>query len=271
MAFALTLVLLVMWTGSPASAEGDLRWHHLELHASKLGIGFDTTIEVEPGVHREGLEEEALQVRIESRYLGRRSLQEIWLAPESGHLLASRSQRRSKGSSYWNDRIYEETGIRRMRAAPSGREEWDLEPEQWTHRQRRDEVYPPGIERCSVVTSAVSILLWTANPERMEAACFLADDSVWHLEVRQGDLEYLDLPDPITFPGESESRSRLLVRPLYLEPVPLVAGTDQDEFSLLGLEGAVTVYMELSTGAPVQVRGRLGIAGTVEARITALD
>lgn len=284
----LLAVLAAQAAGAQPLDPGRPRWAVLDFAASKLFLS--ATARVEATTRPAGAVADALRATPEGRPLapgtevlemtlaasgfGRDSLTRLWADPGTGAML-QRIQR--DAGSRTRQRLYRFTdvGAYHFTRWPADAREAGLPPEQWSRTSEGMRAWSEAA-RQQPVTEA-SVLLWAVGAaaldrpgDRFEALAFSRRQvNRVTIEVTGRRREVVDYVErgPEGSRRRRESAEALVLR---LHGAPLEAGTEDDEFELLGLRGDLEILLDPRTRAPLELRGRVKVAGQVTVRLKAM-
>lgn len=287
------LVLFAVLAAGFAQADGTLepqraRWSSLEFTATKLLLSAQAQVSarivpaatvapilvttpvgrpVAPGT-------QVLELIYRASGFGRESVTTLWADPGSGAML---QQVQSDENGRLRQRTYRFTdiGAYHYTRRPADRGEESLQPQEWTELSEGLRSFSTDGKDQPPVTAATT-LLWMVSAaqlahagDRLDALTF----SRRHLnrvtiEVtgRRGtDVNYIE-QQPAAAPRQRRGKLDALV--LRLQGRPLGARPENDEpFELLGLSGDLELLLDPETRVPLQLRGRIRIAGDVTVRL----
>ena len=248
-------------------------WQRLEFKASKLFVTARSSLEVElvdaadassAWVPIETAHEPPPQitlVRSTASFLGRTSTTDVWLDPSDlrafqRHAVDSGSRQRHKIYRFGRGEI------RALRSEPETKDEESLPEPQWTRRsEQRLE-----LQGTPLVTDPVAVFyLLSQKPTTEQELQVVTSNTVGSVRVELAErgsvaTEAAIVSGDTTRPlGDNRAALRYAVTP---------ADPDSD-FSLLGLEGAITVWVDEEFGVPLEVRGKISPVGTVRVRLQA--
>lgn len=271
----LGLLLAGAGLGAPPPSEGEVlpEWARLEFKATKLFVTARSALEIElePGSAAEpqwaaiepapSVPEQVVRVRSTATFLGRTSTTDVWLDPRDlrafqRHAVDSGNRNRHKIYRFGKRQILA------LRSEPETKEEAGLPEPQWTRRsEQRLE-----LEGDQIVTDPVAVFyLLSRRPTTVQELHIVTSNSLGAVRIELAErgmiesaAEWMDTDSgPVaTFPG-ARPGLRYTVTP-----------TDVDsDFSLLGLEGAISVWIDEEYGVPLEVRGKISPVGSVRVRL----
>lgn len=260
-------------------------WTSLTFRASKLGLS--TTAKVElgkvPAARASGemivVEDapgipprapETFVSRVRTSFLGRDSLATLWFDPRDGEALQRyqlETGRRHRFKAY----RFSHRGVHTLRRYPADGEE-DLPHERWSDRSQRFDPYPEAARNLAVIEPAALFYVLSAadlssTGDLLKIPAY-SRSRVILLEIRVEGLTRL----PVDYQRDSGNGDKARVRGdadvlhLTVHPRPWTGAEDAD-FELIGLRGDVDVFLDLQTRVPVEVQGKVKIAGRVHIRL----
>jgi len=269
---------------------GEVPWTELAYSARKFFLGAETVIragrlpaetlaEVLPTspVGRQVLPmgAEAVAVSVTSDLpFGRDEAVKVFIDPKTGAAMGGEKTMLGR-SAYHKYLRYTEGGLYTWRASPANERESALPPQSWT--RRKGYLVAPSVtpsQGTPVSDSYALIYLVSAGrlDRRGSELCLvmLADDRYVEMNLAAGGLTYTHVSFEEAWPGGSRTRrGDVLVRAVRATARALGAtGSSEDvELGFLGMRGALTVYLEVGTGLPVAVSGRVQHVGEVAVRL----
>lgn len=271
-----------------AGAAPPVGWVELGFSARKLLVSAETTVRVEAAdaaavaARLEPLagDEAAgavagplLAVRLDSDLpFGRDETAVAWVRPDSGEAVAS--EKRGQGRrKVWKASLYRADGMAEWRAVPASPEEADLPPSAWSQR-KRETVRWEASDR--VVTDSYALLWLVARVPREEPGgslevAVLADERLVEVELVAGALHELEADfEQVGADGAVRRRTGpLLAREIRIGARAVSEGGPKGSVDLgfMGMRGEISAFVDLETGVPVEVRGRIGGVGQVTVRL----
>jgi len=209
-------------------------------------------------------------LQVEESIAENRAQETQLMTPGSGNLL-----RRSRLTSGKDMRLKEyhyatEKLVRIRREPDSSR---DLPSAQWPVSSRRDIAYP-ALEQGAILTSMPALLLVAGSvaeaPSQTATVYVHGDFNFYRVRLSVGGEEQLEVD--YSLPGgqqRMQGERTAIVIDLQVDP----AGTPQGdpEFSLLGLDGQVSILLDKQYRLPLQVRGRAPLIGETYINLVAAD
>lgn len=281
----LTCLALAAGTiGSPVAAEQgnpSPSWNELRFTAKKLFLESTTDVRLDvvdheslAGVLREPTDGEAglrpgaspvARMVVSSRFGSRHDESSLWF-----ELVNSRALQRLKirhgSKAYQKTYRFAAGGVHSHRVAPEEGEA-RLPPEHWSKIE--DRFYPHGSEGCPVVIEPTALLHRLAEHppavgQSLELCAF--SDKTTHRIVAENKglhrvvVDYLTYLPGVEIPVRQQGETLLL----RLEVRP---AAEDDELELLGLEGAVEIWIDPGLRLPVRVVGKVGFLGKVAVKL----
>lgn len=212
--------------------------------------------------------EETLRLDVRSGFLGRDSLSQVWLLSSEARAL---------------QRIQLETGKRRRkkiyrfapnevlarRITPTDDQPKEQEPERW--KNRWDERVPAMTQNVVIEPSALFLLVtstpdsWLDEPRVVHT---FSDNELHRVRITRQDTVELRtrFEDRQGDQGPRTVEGRRLAVLYKLEPLPRTDGSE-GKMQLLGLEGAIELFVDAETRLPLQISGRIPPVGQVQIRL----
>lgn len=268
-----------------------VRWRRLDLGASKLLLSATTAVTVESvpstraaldlrkppegsPVSPSGPTVTVLTIESELPF-GRRERTRVWLDPQDGRAL-QRSKWVSGRRQYQKVYRYTREGYYSWRSSPASSREEALPPERWTEHSGHLVVASPVLSSAAVVSDSYALL-------------YLA--SAGQLHRQGGRLQVLMLADerPVEMRFESEGlvqvavdfrehgssgvrhrREQVVARRVRVSgrSVDATLHPGQVDLGFLGMRGELQMLVEVATGLPIRIAGRVDKIGelTVDVR-----
>ncbi len=265
------------------------RWTALEYSASKLFVSASARVEarIRPGAEIAGelratpaghpvpAGPEVLEMIYAARGFGRESLTTLWVDPASGGTL-QRTQRDTGSRERLRTYRFTDVGAYHFTRWPATGDEEALPPEQWTSTSEGMRAWSAAAVG-KPVTEATA-LLWmvaaadlSARGDRLEVLTFsrrhvnrVTIEAVGRRAIK---VDFLERGPA----GSRRHRGTVEAIVLRLRGSPLDPVAEDDEaFELLGLSGDLDIFLDPQTRAPLQLRGRIKIAGQTTVRLTGM-
>lgn len=288
------LSFLLMAVISSVSAEDSrldpdrIGWAEAQFHTSVLFFSVDANISLRPVtaadvadklmVPGEGVaiapDDSIQQIVFTTDFIGRHTVTDLLINSHNGAAL----QRTSHDSgNRFRHRIYRftETGAYQRTRWPVGKDEEKLPADRWYEWSEASEdlrSYPEAAFG-SIVTEPGG-LLYIVGAAKLDEPGDAAEILAYvrrhvhrvRIEVTQPEtisVSYLERA------GETsvERKGKQQVMTLLIRGEGLDDGDDKNEFELLGLRGDIRMHMDPKTRAPLQLKGKVKIAGNVTMRI----
>ena len=269
---------------------GEVPWAELTYSAHKFLLGAETVIRVArlpaktlaealptPPVGRPVSPRgtEAVTVLVTSDLpFGRDETVKVFLDPATGAAIGGEKTMLGR-SAYHKFLRYTEGGLYTWRSSPANDRETTLPPESWT--RRKEYLVAPSVRPAPgtpVLDSYALIYLVTAARLDHRGSglrlVMLADDRYVEMNFVAGGLTYRRVSFEEVWPGGSgHRRGDVLVRTVRATARALGAteSSEDVELGFLGMRGALTIYLEVGTGLPVALSGRVKHIGEVAVRL----
>jgi hypothetical protein len=276
--------------GAATSAGGHdparARWVSLEFTASKLFMSGRAGVKAEivpvASVSGRLLEvpsgravvpgPEVLVMTYTASGLGRDSLTTLYADPLTGATL-QRTQLDSGSRQRQRTYRFADVGAYHYTRWPASEAEQSLPPERWTERSEGLRPYPAAAIGQPVTEATV--LLWLAAAAPLEAAgdrievLTFSRRNVHRVTLEVTGTRRLDVDFEERSPaGYRRRRGQMQALQLRMRGAPLEAPAGDDEqFELLGLHGDLELALDPQSRAPLELRGRVKIAGQVTVRL----
>ena len=191
----------------------------------------------------------------------------IWFIPHDGTALGRLRLRRGK-DDFKKVYRYTRQGVFRNRQEPKNNQETRLKPEQWTDIMDTFYPYTPGQLGCANVTDRLLLIYIAAAagmPESKQplTVCAFGKRKLFRVTLQPAGLESIKT-DFTEIQNQSEIRrqGKLEALKIDLEAQQLESELGIDEnFSFLGLQKNISIYIEPETNLPIQIRGDIPSAG----------
>ena len=270
------LGLLLVGPGAAAQPpENDMlpSWTRLEFKASKLFVTARSALEVElqdsavAAPHWVDIApahlapDQVVRVRSTAAFLGRTSTTDVWLDPHDlrafqRHAVDSGNRNRHKIYRFGRKQVLA------LRSEPETKHEAELPEPQWTRRseQRFD------VEDGLIVTDPVAVFyMLSRRPQTPQQLHIVTSNSLGGVRIELAERGVVDAEVEWQTGGVGGASVGPGPRPALRYTV---TPTESDsDFSLLGLEGAISVWIDEEFGVPLEVRGKISPVGTVRVRL----
>lgn len=278
-------LLLAAATSLPGSAAGNgsperpgmqldprtVPWSELRFSTRKFGISATSDISLAPADRQAGGAPGALTLAIDSAYVGRLAHAEATFDPKTAAVSSSATGRLGKRGYYKSYRFLP-AGLALLRRAPATSAEEQLEPDHWTRIETKSFSFPPGTDKCPVISeAAVLFYVLSAAPAieigKSREICMVSGTTPYDVVITARGRESLPVDYEMVSGDTVRSVStRVDALELVIDARP-IDGSPGDDFSFLGLEGAMTLHLDTELGAPLRVRGRLPLLGNVRIKL----
>lgn len=266
-----------------------VHWSLVTMKAKKLGFSTSSDIafslipvaegkkdflEADPkGVYPEPAGDRLALMKVTSGFLGRDSDTRFWFAPESAlvyqrELLEVGKRNRYKAYRFTQDGAWE------YRKNPIQGEE-NKPPEAWTNIRSELDSYPGWPADKPVTESAGLFYIVSASSlekagDRVEAHV-VSKENVYAIDIEVVGTEDLKV-DYSRKRGGKADKVKGSVKALHLTMTPIPPeGADPKNFQLLGLEGDVDLWIDIKDRYPLQVEGKVPVAGNVKIRLQSVE
>jgi hypothetical protein len=194
---------------------------------------------------------------------------EVWFLPRDGAALKRRRLKTGEEPSlqtFW----YLADGVRRERSDPDGRRESKLPPDQWTRVREHFYSYGPPRSGCTTLTDPLVLLLIARadtgpGETPRDGLCAFNKKTLYHAAWQAAAARELEV-DYKALDGESSSRvkGRVAARRVLLKTrAAYGAGRKPDPFEVFEMTGAIEIWLEESSGLPLQISGQVSGIGKV--------
>jgi hypothetical protein len=286
LAGAALLLVAMLAAGPLPAADFDparLGWQAAEFRATKLFMTAEADLAVDLVDARTRLADlmepgegtpippaaSLLVMRTTSRGFGRETETELLLDPGDG---AAVQRTTHDSGSKFRHRIYrftEQGAFHRSWWPETGEEQqpWDT----WSERSEGLRAYPPDLPAAPISEPTALLYLIAASPlavpgDRTEVLTF-ARRAVHRVTAEVISAKPIRYAYRDTTSGE-EHKGRMT--PIRIRLHGDTLGDDEDDFELLGLSGDIDLYLDPDTRAPLQLSGRIRLAGAVDFRLAGL-
>ena len=193
----------------------------------------------------------------------------VWFSPEDGTAL-QRLQIRLGEDDYKRWFRFTREGVYRLQKEPLDTKEAAKPPRQW--RKVKEHFYPYGIKDCNAARiSEVSVLIYmlSAAPisEHMKpmTVCLFGKRALHRVQIRVDGTEQVEF-DYVQRDGAAAKRKRGSTKAFRIVVEPQSSGADNamdEEFSFLGFQKDIVVYLDPGTRVPLQISSTVPGAGRV--------
>lgn len=280
---ALLLALLALPAPLGAAEPGpdlsDIAWSRLLLVATEAASEVSAEVRLSPVPADEvgdllpddaaGAEAMRMTGHVKIKRFDKAFKTEVWFQPGDGAALKRRRLKTGKEPSlqtFW----YLPDGVRRERADPGGRGENKRPPDRWT--RVREHFYPhgPTMNGCTTLTDPLVLVLLAqsaADPQGhpREGLCAFNKKALHTAAWEPAGSVELQV-DYRTTGGNSPSRvnGRVAARRVVLKTrAAYGAGRKPDPFEVFEMTGDIEIWLDESSGLPLQISGQVSGIGTV--------
>ncbi len=283
-AVALILTLAVVSVAAAPFDPQRVKWTRLELKAKKLFITASTVVRLRTVSASEAGGEwiessrgegvlpggaTVMEVAIDSTAAGRESAVNVWFGPR--HAAAVQRLKVRKGKrAYRKVSRFTDVGTYVLRTAPLEESEAGRPFTEWTKIE--EFFYPyPAHSGCRTVSEPSALLYILSassfSPGQTRRLCVFSGRKTIPVAIEFLGFEPLEVDYAETSAGPARRRKgEIRTRKVAIRPL-----ADGEDFELLGLEGDIEVFLDVESGVPLQVRGKIGGLGRVAVRLTAVE
>ena len=267
-----------------------LAWSSLKLKGGKLLISVDAEVRLStvagevlardlitpPRGHPMGAEDDqVLLIEYRSRSMGKDLRTRLWFRARDGAALQHSRLELTPGEERYKLYRYTREGIYRVRRTPL-KGEARRPPETWGRIKKSFFPYPPGVPDGMVVSDPAALLYMasvmdlSAPGDEMRMLAYF-DDELQLVTMRYEGNEQLAADFRVSGPGGMmRIRGPRRGRWLALDSHPLVDHDGDAALQIIGLGGRPRILMDQRLGAPLELRGRVRVAGEVTLRLIRL-
>lgn len=297
LAIALPLVLILLginFNASQAQSKSPLaldankiRWSHLVFGAKSVWVDVKVDVRMEPQ-SKSKMQTELLENRqgdaipipdaggyrlttnIETDAAFKAKVNKnnlVWFIPHDGTALGRFRLRRGKDDF---KKVYRFTkqGVFRHRQEPKNKQEARQEPDQWTDILDTFYTYSPAQLGCANITDRLLLIYIAAAagmPENKQplSVCAFGKRKLFRVKLQPAGMESIKT-DFTEIKNQTETRrqgeTNAFRIDLETQQLPSDLGIDEN-FSFLGLQKNISIYIEPETNLPIQIRGDIPSAG----------
>ena len=197
----------------------------------------------------------------------------IWFNPMDAFALGRISLRRGE-DDYKKIYRFTDQGVFRHQLEPRDKNEVALDPEKWTHI--KDSFYPYDLTRlgCGGV-SEPSLLIYMlcaaeiSNMSNASALCVFGKRQLHRVQLRQEGtlslkINYIDKSRQV----ETQKEGTVNVQKIAISAQPIETDSEEVEnFSFLGLQEDISIYVDCRTRLPIQVNGIIPTIGKADLKL----
>jgi hypothetical protein len=233
-------------------------WQVLEYEQQAFFVTARSRVEVTP----EADSHEFWRLQANSSVAGNSEEVALELAAADNHLRYRSRLSKGKGERYKTYEFLPEH-IRRVRHDPPA--DTELPPCRWPVSSRKDIPYPP-LATGMVVTDAYALLILAGRFQASAAATMevvvYTEFNFYRVRMTHGDSAPIEVNYQVA--GAPAVTGRRPTQAVALQVTPLGEPVDKPDFSLLGLNGDITVLFDQASGLPLQLRGNAPRIGRAE-------
>lgn len=248
-------------------------WTRLEFKASKLFVTARSTIEIEledaataasgwasiQPQHRPP--EQVVRLRSTASFLGRTATTDVWLDPADlrayqRHAVDSGSRHRHKTYRFGPKHV------RTLRSEPETKDEEGLPEAEWTRRSEGRIELDDNL----LVTDPLAVFyLLARRPTAPQEVQIVSSNELGTVRIERAERGQVETSADVLRTDGSAVAGEMASRPAIRYTVTPAEG--DSDFSLLGLEGAISVWIDEEFGVPLEVRGRISPVGSVRVKL----
>jgi len=210
------------------------------------------------------------ELLVEESIADNRAQETQLLIPGSGYLL-QRSRLTSGKDTRLKEYRYAAEDLVRIRREPDSKR--DLPSTRWPVTSRRDIPYPE-LEEGAVLTSMPALLLVAGSvaeaPGQAATVYVHGDVNFYRVRLSVVGEEQVEV-DYSLVGGEQRMQGRRTAIVVGLQVDPVGTPRGDPEFSLLGLDGQVSILLDAQSRLPLQVRGRAPRIGETHINLVAAE
>ncbi len=283
---------------SPAELDAErVTWRRLSFHAKNFWVEVSTDIQLAsmPATETEGLlisagkrtpvrslAAEAYQMQINTtidpRFRSAVSIyNRIWFDPTQAAALG-RVRLRRGGDQFKKIYRFTTQGVFRHRLEPQNKKEASLAPEKWTDRNNSFYAYDRTRLECSGVSErTLLIYIISAAIESLEkdalSVCVFGKRQLHRVTLRKSGEYPIRISYIENHPQKATRKEKTLKAvKIAVKAEPLESDLKEDEnFSFLGLHQDIAIYIDRTTGLPLQVNGIIPTVGNVSLQLRKAD
>ncbi len=261
-------------------------WRELRFSAKKLFLSATTTLGVrflptpdaaaelraipQPGAVAPSRPSVAVLTSTTDLPFGRDEEVVLWLDPRSGQI--AQFDKQVVGSKQYRKlRRYTSRGYVEWRTSPADDRQRALPPRDWTKLKKQVVTAAAALPPDTVLTDGYALLYLVSaarldRPDGQLSAAVLSDDQLVVLDFEADGLTRLRVDYEESRPDLSRQRKdTILVRAVRVTGHRAGDDAPDDDVDLgfLGMKGALTIYVEVGTGLPVELQGRASKIGNL--------
>ena len=198
-----------------------------------------------------------------------KTINQVWFNPQNATALG-RIRLRRGNADFKKVYRFTEQGVFRHQREPKDQQETSKQPEKWT--DVKDTFYAYNLDQlgCPNVTERL-VLIYIASASATEISkrmqplsfCVFGRRQLFHVRFKPEGFHLLKL-DFIEKKQQGEIRRQGEVEALKiaLETQPLASDLEKvEDFSFLGFQEDITIFIDPASGLPIQLRGKISMAG----------
>ncbi|MCP4897430.1 MAG: hypothetical protein GY906_10700 [bacterium] len=269
-------------------SRGEISWHEVELRANKFFVSATSKLSVTEGLSAAEVDivadvpegepvaqvgEKLTKVVVESRLpFGKREHAEVWIDEESNAVLQIEKLVTGR-SPYWKRFRSIHAGYFIWRAAP-GENQNGLNPDEWTRRSEKSEIlsgYPDGEVATTDTYALIYRLVQAAGipPTQPEETILTAGKTGWFRVsmTDQGIQERRANFTRTVGDVQEQVEGQVKVKAFTLHAEPVGGEEQKQDLELLGLRDNITLYLDITSGLPIELEGHAKSIGRVRMRL----
>jgi hypothetical protein len=263
-----------------------VRWSKLTYRAKKLTFSAGTELELssvaaaqakellvtpESGAPRAPAATGVTLLKMETSGMGQDSLTQLWINPGDATALQRDQHDRGKRKR-WRAYRYLDDGVASVTHRPASGEE-SGSPEAWSDRSTGLFEYPEWLGDGALITEPAAIF-FIASAAKLDKAGDSIQVPVFtknklllvELKVEGSDQLRANYTE-VSSSGERQVSGRVDTVRILLDSRRLGPESTEGDFEFLGLRGDVEMWLDKKTRVPIQISGRVPVAGKANVRL----
>lgn len=264
-----------------------IQWKSIRYRAKKLTFSLDSevSIAVRPssqvaadlvaapeGSAVEAASESTVLLTFGAKGMGTTSETRVWLDSQSSVALQRTQISTSKKRRRHKTLRFTETGVQLFFRRPAPGED-EMEPATWTGGTTRLEAYPSWSGTDLKVTEPTALFYLLAVADLTEPGDqiqfpIFSDDNLILIEIKVVGKEHLKVDYVKETPSGSERvKGSVPVLKILVDGQHLDPDSQEGHFNFMGMKGDVDIYLDPETRAPLQISGKVPVAGRANVKI----
>ncbi len=202
---------------------------------------------------------------------------QIWFDPLDASALGRIRMRRGE-DDFKKAYRFTEQGVYRHRIEPQNKNQARLAPEQWTDTKDSFYAYNPKKQRCSLISER-SVLIYilnamaVANDSAPFTFCAFGKRQLHRVQIRNQGLQPIKVKYSEKGPsGEQRIEGTVKALKFAISGTSLLEERGEAEnFSFLGLHRDIVVFIEPTSGLPLQISGIIPSMGKAELKLNRVE